>query len=170
MSESKSRESEIGDKEFKSEISLKVSIGMSLLLKISGSEPIKSLPRPESGDPRESGMSEKRSGVDGCWKISSQSNMDSSWVMEGRISSTLGPTGMTGTGSGTGAGTAGIFSAATGGMGVGLGLGAIIRGLGDCSTVRAVPSTITQLVGGVEVVLVAGLGMFLAGALLSIAT
>jgi len=55
LSESNSRESDIGDKEFKSEVSvLKVSIGMSSLLKISGSEPIKSLPRPESGDPRES--------------------------------------------------------------------------------------------------------------------
>ena len=84
-------ESDRGDKEFKSDESvLKLSIGTSLLLKRSGSEPIKSLPSPESGDPRESGMSEKRSGVVDSWKISSQSITESSGVMDGQMSSTLG--------------------------------------------------------------------------------
>ena len=87
-------ESDRGDKEFKSDESVpKLSIGTSLLLNRSGSEPMKSLPSPESGEPRESGMSEKRSGVLDSWKISSQSITESSGVMDGQMSSTLGTSG-----------------------------------------------------------------------------
>jgi len=58
------------------------------------------------------------------------------------------------------------------GLRAGLGLGAIVRGLVGCPTVRILLSTITQLAGVAATVPaeVAGLGEFLAGALLSIAT
>jgi len=119
LSEVRSSESdELGDKVFKSAVSvLKVSMLISILLKMS--ESVKSLPRPESGEPRERGMSANRSAESDCWKMSSQSNMVSSWEMVGWMSSTLGTTG---TGSGMEVGT---------GVGVGItGVGTGVAGVG----------------------------------------
>lgn len=77
-SEFRSIDSDMGDRVFMSEISdPKASMRSSSEFNDSGSEPISSVPSPESGDPRDRGISGKMSGVEDLSK--NQSNIGSSW-------------------------------------------------------------------------------------------